>query len=197
MRIEIRNDSVRIDGYVNVVERDSKILRNQKGDFVEKIKAGAFQRALDRAEKTGYDVKILLNHDYTRQLSSAKAAKTSMVEDGVGLRCTCEIQDAEVVEKAKTGKLTGWSFGFMALQDAWEKNKDGVAHREVRELELKEVSILDESKKPAYIGTSIETREDFVEVRAMNDMIEFVEKKAKSSENYKYHNKLLTIRANG
>lgn len=51
MKIEIRADSVVIDGYVNAVERDSKVLHNAKGPFVEKIKAGAFKRAVRSSEK--------------------------------------------------------------------------------------------------------------------------------------------------
>ena len=38
MRIEIRNDAVLIDGYVNAVERDSKVLCDRNGKFIERIK---------------------------------------------------------------------------------------------------------------------------------------------------------------
>ena len=45
MRIEIRNDSVLIDGYVNAVGRDSRPMRDRKtGErFVEQIVPGAFE----------------------------------------------------------------------------------------------------------------------------------------------------------
>ena len=40
MRIEIRNDSVLIDGYVNAVARDSRPMLDEKGEkFVEQIKS--------------------------------------------------------------------------------------------------------------------------------------------------------------
>ena len=42
MKIEIRADSVLIDGYVNAVERDSKVLHNANGPFVEKLKQELF-----------------------------------------------------------------------------------------------------------------------------------------------------------
>ena len=45
-KVEIRNDSVHIDGYVNAVERDSKVLRDDRGEFIEKVKAGAFQSVI-------------------------------------------------------------------------------------------------------------------------------------------------------
>lgn len=38
MKINIRNDSVEIDGYVNAVKRKSKVLRTRTGQqFVERI----------------------------------------------------------------------------------------------------------------------------------------------------------------
>lgn len=195
MKIEIRADSVLIDGYVNAVERDSKVLRNVNGPFVEKIKAGAFQRSLDRAKRTGYDVKVLLNHDYSKELTSTRDTNTKIYEDSIGLRCKCEIRDAEVIKKAREGKLVGWSFGFIPIRDSWEKESD-MSHRELRELELKEVSILDDRKNPAYSGTSIETRDDdLIEVRSMDDRMETVDLTERKTNNYKFHNRILATRA--
>ncbi len=48
MRIEIRSDSVLLDGYVNAVDRYSRPIRSADGSFVEKILPKVFQRALDR-----------------------------------------------------------------------------------------------------------------------------------------------------
>ena len=42
MKIQIRADSVVIEGYVNAVERPSKPLISRFGQFIEKICAGAF-----------------------------------------------------------------------------------------------------------------------------------------------------------
>lgn len=194
MKIEIRADSVVIDGYVNAVERESKVLHNREGKFVEKIKAGAFQRSLDRAKRTGSDVKVLLNHNYSRELTSTRDASTKLYEDSIGLRCRCEIRDAEVIKKAREGKLVGWSFGFLPIRDSWDKEGD-VSHRELRELELKEVSILDDSKVPAYDGTSIETRDDdLIETREMEDSVETVAT-PQQNKNYKLKNRILATRA--
>ena len=57
MKIQIRADSVTIEGYVNAVERASKPLFSRFGQFIEKICAGAFGRALERND----NVRILLN----------------------------------------------------------------------------------------------------------------------------------------
>lgn len=196
MKIEIRGDCVRIDGYVNAVERESKVLHGADGAFVEKIKAGAFQRALDRAKRTGYDVKVLLNHDYTRELTTTRDKDTAITEDNIGLRCKCEIRDAEVAEKARSKHLSGWSFGFIPIKDEWKTEGD-MRHREVRELELKEVSILDNAHTPAYNGTSIEMRsDDLIELRMMDGKAEIVDlTETKQTRNYKYRNKILATRA--
>lgn len=182
MKVEIRNDSVLIDGYVNAVERKSKVLRDAKGQFVETIKAGVFQRALERAK----EVKVLLNHNYDRELTSTKESTTSLVEDAIGLRCRCEIRDAEVVEKAKSGKLVGWSFGFICLKE--DRTEGEIDEREVRELELREVSILDDTKTPAYNATTIETREEEIEVRLFDDNLEVSDK---TFNNYEFENRFL------
>lgn len=174
MKVEIRNDVVIIDGYVNAVERDSKILTDRKGQFIERIKAGAFQRALDRAKAIKSPVKVLLNHDYSRILANQEDEGTELREDSIGLRCRTEIRDADVIEKAKSGKLAGWSFGFIPIRES--RDDADIPHREVRELELHEVSILDNTKIPAYDGTSIEMRDDeIIEIRSIKEDIEVVD----------------------
>lgn len=49
MQIEIRNDSVLLDGYVNAIARDSKPMLDDNGEkFVEQISPKTFQRALKK-----------------------------------------------------------------------------------------------------------------------------------------------------
>ena len=159
MNIEIRNDSVVISGYVNAVERWSKPLRgNLRGvmlRFIEKIKAGAFKNALKRNDS----VKVLLNHNPERELANTKDGTAILEEDNIGLRAEVTITDPEVVEKARNGKLVGWSFGFFSNSDEVSKEAT-IATRTVSDMDLVEVSILDDSKSPAYYGTSIETRSE-------------------------------------
>ena len=66
MQIELRENKVIIDGYVNAVERESNLLRDAEGQFVEVVKAGTFGRALERAKAIGQPVKVLLNHTWTK-----------------------------------------------------------------------------------------------------------------------------------
>ena len=152
MKIEIRDNSIRLEGYVNAICRDSRVLPSPKGRFVEQIKEKVWERALQKAE----DVKLLFNHKNERQLGSISQGNLELFEDNIGLRAICTVDDMEVVQKAKDGKLTGWSFGFIAQKDTWEDFKEGIQRRFIEELDLIEVSILD--KTPAYVGTSIEQR---------------------------------------
>lgn len=154
MRIEIRNDSVLLDGYVNAVARDSKPVITPHGKCVEQIEPRAFERALGKAE----NVDLLLNHDKTRNLGSIKQGNLQLFEDNIGLRAICTVTDADVMQKAKDNKLKGWSFGMFASKDSVEERADSIPRRHVQELELFEVSIIDDRMSPVYTGTSIEQR---------------------------------------
>lgn len=156
MKIQVRNDKVIIDGYVNAVDRFSKVLYDKKGAFIEKILPSVFRRALEKNP----NVKVLLDHDYDRELANTKDGTAKLYEDNVGLRAIVEITDESVIKKAKEKKLRGWSFGFVPNKDEEIINKDGMRERSIRDMDLFEVSIIDDKKVPAYIGTSIEVRDD-------------------------------------
>ena len=180
MQVEIRNDSVFITGYVNAVERLSKPIREtlhgKVRTFLERIRAGAFRDALKRND----EVLVLLNHDNNRVLASTKGGTAVLEEDNIGLRAEITITDSEVVQKAREGKLTGWSFGFIANDDELS-NEGNTEIRTVTSMELREVSILDDTKAPAYYGTLIETREGGAEV--MHIRVEAVNEPEAQEEN--------------
>lgn len=157
MKIQIRADSVTIEGYVNAVERASKPLNSRLGKFVEKICAGAFNRALGRAE----DVRILLNHDWSKDLGGIKDGNLELEEDNIGLHARATITDPEVIKDARNGDLVGWSFGFDDV-DVEETRDDetGLPFRKVKDLNLAEVSLLNRKKTPAYVGTLVNVRDD-------------------------------------
>ena len=142
---------------MNAIERYSKPIRdNLRGKvqtFIERIKAGVFKTALKRND----DVKVLLNHNWNRELANTKDGSAKLEEDNIGLRAEVIITDAEVVEKARQGKLVGWSFGFYPNADEVGTEGNNTT-RTLTDLDLAEVSILDDTKSPAYYGTSIEAR---------------------------------------
>lgn len=156
MRIEIRNDSVLLDGYVNAVGRDSKPIITPHGKVVEQIEPRAFDRALNRAN----NVDLLLNHRKDRKLGSTTDGNIQLFEDNIGLRAIATVTDAEVIQKAREKKLKGWSFGMFANKDRLEERANDIPRRHVEDLDLFEVSIIDDRMSPCYTGTSIEQRAD-------------------------------------
>ncbi|MGU8149737.1 HK97 family phage prohead protease [Clostridium perfringens] len=192
MRVEIRNNSIIIDGYVNAVARDSRLIPDVKGSFREQIVPKAFQRALEKAE----NVDILLNHDKNRKLGSTTEGNLELFEDNIGLRAIATITDAEVIEKAKRNELRGWSFGFYSVKDRWEDIEEGVQRRYVEDLELTEVSIVDNTKVPAYSATSIETRaneEVLTETRSLDSIVKTVDNTNKV-DNSKYKEEIKSLK---
>ena len=159
MKISIREDSVTIEGYVNAIERNSKPLTSRIGRFIERICKGAFFNALKRND----DVHVLLNHDWKRDLGSTKQGNLALLEDNIGLYARAVVTDPEVIEDAKQGNLVGWSFGFYDRPDGVERSVDSETNlplRKVRDMDLYEVSILNNKKSPAYDGTLIMARSD-------------------------------------
>lgn len=156
MKVEIRSDGKTvISGYVNAVERDSRVLPRQMcpdaaGDFVERVQAGVFTRALSR----GHPIEARFNHH--RKIGGTDDGTLTLTEDNIGLHATLETSDPEVAGHARRKELRGWSFGFVKLADSWENAGENLQRRTLQDIDLGEVSVLTEC--PAYIGTSIEMR---------------------------------------
>ena len=155
MKIEIRSsDCAVISGYVNAVERRSRVIsRPGAPPFREIVKSGTFRKALE----AGGSVELRLDHGRTL---CDTASGLELREDNVGLYAQAAVTDAETVRAAREGRLTGWSFGFVCRHDNWKTDEGGLELRELDEIELSEVSVL--TKTPAYIATSVEVREDGV-----------------------------------
>lgn len=171
LQVEIRADkkSMSVRGYVNVVGRDSRVLHDKTGPYIEQIMPGAFAKSL----AAGGKVELRFNH---RKILDSDTLK--LREDNIGLMATADVTDDDVIAAAERKELRGWSFGFVKQKDHWKTDEDGTRHRYVDELELREVSVLD--KTPAYIATSIETRDDdevLVEFRAdqpLEDGVDYI-----------------------
>lgn len=181
MKIEIRSmGEAVISGYVNVVERRSKVLRRVGAPpFREVVREGTFRKALDKGNTVG----LMLNHE--RRLCDTDSG-LELREDNVGLYAKATVTDPETVQAAKDGKLTGWSFGFRCLKDSWS-SEDGMEVRTLDDIDLSEVSIL--TKTPAYTATSVEVRDDepIKEERFLEDAPK-IEKNETRSESYDFSN---------
>ncbi|NKF05297.1 HK97 family phage prohead protease [Clostridium gasigenes] len=195
--MEIRNDSIILKGYINGVERESRVLNSPQGKFVEVVKAGVWQRALDKAE----DVEFLFNHDADRKLGSIKAGNVELREDNIGLYGEFKITDKEVIGKAHTNKLVGFSFGFKSNKQSYSKNDNGIDKRSLEDITLFEVSLLDNLRTPAYFGTSIiesrsegNSEEILVEHRFIDSEIEVIEKTEPQDDVQDENNKVVEER---
>ena len=195
MQVEIRSGSVLIRGYVNAVGRDSRKLQSPKGEFVEQVRSGTWQRAIDKND----DIPVLLNHDYNKKLGSTKD-NLILREDNIGLLAEVRTTDADTIAKAKAKKLVGWSFGFKRDKESWGKTDDGTERRYLEEIDLKEVSLLDDSRTPAYYGTMVESRDNdediCIEQRFMRDSVEYIGVEGKNEEEMKLdlENKMKLLR---
>lgn len=184
MKIEIRNGSeLRISGYVNAVERDSKVLPREMtygadSDFVEQVGAGVFKRAIERNP----NVRLFFNH--AREIGSVSGGELELREDNIGLFAKAKITDKEVIDAARRGELRGWSFGFSDARSLWEPVREKLKRRRLTDFNLSEVSIL--TKEPAYVGTSVEMRGETAEIhefRAFDDEISIEERGEQTTEN--------------
>lgn len=187
MKVEIRSDdSATIEGYVNVVERESRVIPDRRGYFKEVIAQGAFAKALARAQ----NIEVKLNHE--RTLGDTKSKTLELREDQIGLYGKAHISDREVIAAARRNELRGWSFGFFALEQDWKEGSDGIHLRTVYDLDMDEVTIVDSRKTPVYPATSIEMRDDksaVIEFRAVDEELEIIDHTPlpDQSKNKKYH----------
>lgn len=155
MQITVRQDSVEIDGYVNAIERLSRPIKSRLGQFRERVCKDAFKKAIARND----NIRLLLNHNWDKDLGGTKDGNLELTEDNIGLRARATITDPETVKKARNGDLVGWSFGFQD-RDVESLNDGDMPTRAIKDLDLFEVSLLDRSRTPAYDGTLVTVRSE-------------------------------------
>lgn len=168
MKIEVRAKDIVVEGYVNAICRDSRILELQDGTrYVEQVQEGTFARAI----QNNPEIFLQVNHD--RKIGSTKDGVLELKEDNIGLYAKAKFQDDEILQAAEAGKITGWSFGFVSIEDSWEYTNENYKRRILKDIRLDEVSILIGST-PAYAGTSYELRgqeNKLLETRSFTDII--------------------------
>lgn len=138
----------RIAGYAAVFESESIDL----GGFVERVARGAFAGSL------AGDVRALWNHDPMHLLGRTTAGTLRLAEDSRGLAIELDPPDTQtgrdVVTLIERRDVTGMSFAFRTLKDAWAKVA-GSWLRTLLEVELFDVSPV---TFPAYPATEVGLR---------------------------------------
>ena len=201
MKITLRADSVEIEGYVNAVGRDSRTMSDEYGyPYVEQMQPGVFARALNSAKRAEKPIRMLLNHRDDRVLGDTESNLT-LEEDNIGLHATATVTDPEVIELARSKRLVGWSFGFYRM-DGNREYANGKERDVVTEIELEEVSLIDDTMTPVYAGTSVHSRADEEEkqllIRAANQDAVFTlwdspqaENKKPEKVDYRYYHTII------
>jgi HK97 family phage prohead protease len=121
--------------------------------FTERIAPGAFTRTL----KSKNDIRAYYNHNDELLLGSSRA-KTLRIDDRAdGGYVEIDLPETELGRSTayhiRVGNITGMSFGFSTVRDAW--SGDG-AERTLNEVRLHEVSVV--SGVPAYPTTTASVR---------------------------------------
>ena len=149
-----RDDSGKavIQGYAAVFNSWSEDL----GGFREKIKPGAFAKALKRS-----DARALFNHDANFILGRQGAKTLRLKEDKTGLWMEVDIPDTQagrdLLVSIERGDIHQQSFGFTVRKDEWQEDRNSeTVERTVVEIEqLYDVSPV---TYPAYPDTSVAAR---------------------------------------
>lgn len=145
-----------LEGYAALFDVDTEI-PSWLGNFRERIKKGAFKRAI----REGQDVRALRNHDPDNILGRTSAKTLRLKEDAVGLRIEIDPPNTSVardtVESIRRGDITGQSFAFIARKVTWINGEDGEPDlRIIEDVDLYDVGPV---TYPAYPATSIDVNQ--------------------------------------
>jgi HK97 family phage prohead protease len=139
-----------IRGYAVVFGRRSENL----GGFVEEISPAAVDRTLN--EKIA--LRALVDHDTGEIIGRLSAGTLRVAKDERGLRVEIDPPNSprgqNVVEAIRRRDMTGMSFGFQTLADAWITTLDPPI-RTVTDMRIREVSLV---SFPAYAQTEAALR---------------------------------------
>ena len=158
MKLEIRSGELRasspgrLSGYVARFNSETRI-----ADFHEVIRAGAFKHSLS----DGRNIVALADHDRRALLGSTASGTLQLLEDEHGLRFELRLPDTSVARDiavlVESRVIQGASFGFIVPPggDTWLDRGDGSMLRELRNVELHEVTV---TATPAYADTEVAKR---------------------------------------
>jgi uncharacterized protein len=124
-------------------------------DIVERVKPGAFDRAISEA----HDARGLFNHDANWLLGRVSSGTVRLSVDSVGLHYEIDVNEDDpqwqsIAAKIDRGDITGSSFGFVVRKATWTEQADGekkIWYRSIDDVDLFDVSPV---TWPAYTGTS-------------------------------------------
>ncbi len=152
--VELRvtdDDKPKINGYAAKFGKWSQDL----GGFVEKIRKGAFDEALEKS-----DIRALKNHNSDLILGRNTSGTLRLDTNSVGLRFEVDVPDTttgrDTVEEIRRGDLSGCSFAFTVLEDDWKYPEAGPIERTI--VKVGELFDVGPVTYPAYPDTTVSAR---------------------------------------
>jgi len=153
--IELRvsdGDEPKLSGYAAKYGKWSLDL----GGFVERIKAGAFDEALEKC-----DIRCLKNHDPNLLLGRTTSKTLRLNSNSVGLHFEDDVPGTttgkDVVEEIRRKDITGCSFSFTVASDEWKyTDDDGPVQRTITKID--ELFDVGPVTYPAYPDTAVAAR---------------------------------------
>ena len=164
-----------VEGLAAVYEQET-VIRDFFGEFIEVIKAGAFD------ECDFDDVRFLVNHDFNgialaRSRRNNKSDKPDTMqlwvdENGVNIKADLDTERNEqaraLYSAIERGDMDGMSFCFYVTEDGQKwSTKDGKDYREI--IKVSKVIEVSAVKFPAYGGTNIDSRSLDSDKRALDN----------------------------
>src|SRR5258706_3130819 len=148
-RVDLQEDR-KIRGYALVFHKPSVDL----GGFREIM----LPESVDRTLREAIDVRALVDHDTSKVLGRMKAGTLALRKTPQGLQVEIDPPNTtaarDILESVNRGDVSGMSFAFRVLTDAWHE-EDGQPIREVVDMRISEVSVV---TFPAYPDTSVSLR---------------------------------------
>lgn len=164
-----------VEGLAAVYEQET-VIRDFFGEFVEVIRAGAFD------ECDFDDVRLLVNHNFdgialARSRRNNKSDKPntmqlSVDENGINIKADLDTENNEqaraLYSAISRGDMDGMSFCFYVEEDGQKwSTKDGKDYREI--IKVSKVIEVSAVNFPAYGGTNIDSRSLDSDKRALDN----------------------------
>lgn len=146
-------DGLTLEGYAAVFNAET-VIDSWEGTFIERIAPGAFKRSLGQRTPV-----LQFDHGQHPLIGSLPIGVfRSLREDDHGLKVRARLSDNWLVQPVRDairdGGITGMSFRFRVVRDAWlKRGQDKV--RTIQEVELYEAGPV---VHPAYLQTTVGVR---------------------------------------
>lgn len=175
-------------GYASVFNSRSNLIAENGKVFIEIIREGAFDFALQRKD---LNVLGVLNHDRKQMLARTKSGTLSLSVDSRGLKYSFNLPNTtlgrDVREMLDRGDIDSSSFKYSVRPKdvKWSRDEDGTLIREITKVErLFDVSlVIDPAFNAANVGLS---EREYNEISKILDDEAKAEKEAKSRELNEY-----------